>query len=140
MCGCDTKNYTLNVITEEEILSQVENDYYVFFYKDNCSLCDDVFDVISEYLQNPTEKKLYVCKIIEGSEIFKSAEPKWQGPDGRYFVDYVTNYRDLYISGVPSLIGVHDLFGFNECYFITSGRKNIINYFEKLIEQESMKN
>lgn len=55
-----------------------------------------------------------------------------QGSSGGYFVDGVTNYNDLYISGVPSLIEINSD---NISKFVVSGRKSIIEYFDNLIKE-----
>lgn len=137
LVGCENKEYTSNVITEENIMKQEEKEYYVYFYKDNCKYCEDVFDIVNEYLNNPTELKLYVCKIGPGSVINKTAESgNGQGPNGKYYVDHVIDYEELYIAGAPSLIRVRFNGAIYECFFVTSGRKNIIQYFTDLNNKE----
>ena len=84
-------------------------------------------------MNNPKELKLYVCKIKENSLIEGTAENSdGQGPDGKYYVDYVISYDRLRIAGVPSLIKVRFNGAIDECFYVTSGKKNIIEYFEKL--------
>lgn len=137
LVGCEKKEYTTNVITEENIIKQEEKEYYVYFYKDNCKYCEDVFDIVNEYLNNPTELKLYVCKIGPDSVINKAAEKgQGQGPNGKYYVDHVIDYEELYIAGAPSLIKVRFNGAIYECFFVTSGRKNIIQYFTDLNNKE----
>ena len=131
--GGQKNEYAINLIEEHDIMMQSEKEYYVFFYKDNCPYCDDVYNVLNEYLNNPKELKLYVCKIKENSLIEGKAENSdGQGPDGKYYVDYVISYDRLRIAGVPSLIKVRFNGAIDECFYVTSGKKNIIEYFEKL--------
>ena len=132
LTSCNDKKYKINVIDEKDIMMQVEDEYYVFFYKENCSYCDDVYEIINEYLINPKNLPLYVCLIKEDSIIYGKAEyGDGQGPDGKYYVDYVISYDRLRIAGVPSLIRVKFNGAIDECYYVTSGKENIIDYFNK---------
>lgn len=134
--GCNKKEYTINVISEEEIMNQKESEYYIFFYKNNCVYCDDIFNIIDEYLKNPKELPLYVCKIEGNSLIDKKLDGgTGQGPSGNYVVDWVNKYENLSIAGVPSLIKKSSN---GYCFYVTSGKKNIIEYFEKLNNIENL--
>ncbi len=133
LVGCNEKEYTINCITEENIFFQEEQEYYVYFYKDGCKYCEAVFDIVSDYLNNPTELKLYVCKIDADSVINrKDQSGKGQGYNGTYYVDYVINYEELYIAGAPSLIKIKFNGAIDEAYFVTSGKTNILQYFTNL--------
>ena len=134
LIGCK-QEYTQNIIVEENIFFQKDEEYYVYFYKDNCPYCEDVFDTINEYISNPTDLPLYVCKIDESSKINRKYPSGGQGSNEAYWVDNIKKYEDLHIAGVPSLIKItkEDI-----SFFVTSGRKNILEYFENLKQKEEV--
>lgn len=206
-CGCKENNdYSDEVkIVPENIFDQDEEKYYVFFYKDSCPYCEDVFEYVLDYIENKdNDIKLYVCdlsdkKLITYSLNFKNSiyeitvsdnkivkadeaincvyndnyyiieypnsiqlKVLWknnkivfnsdglqtysiikeevinceikraydgndgQGSSGKYYVNGVRKYNDLYIAGVPSLILINEE---KVSTFITSGRKNIKEFF-----------
>lgn len=206
-CGCKENNdYGDEVkIIPENIFEQDEEKYYVFFYKDSCPYCEDVFEYVIEYIENKdNDIKLYVCdlsdkklityslnfknsiyeitvsdnKIVKADEaincvynddyyiieypnniqlrvlwknnkiVFNSDDLQTysiikeevinceikraydgndgQGSSGKYYVNGVRKYNDLYIAGVPSLILINEE---KVSTFITSGRKSIKEFF-----------
>lgn len=128
LVGCDKQEYTMNVIKVEDIYTQEEDEYYVYFFQKNCPYCEDCFETINEYINNPSELKLYVCDLTNNQEI-KRKNQSGQGPDGGYWVDNVSDYKNLWIAGVPSLIKIDVK---NNSYYVTSGRKNILAYIDYL--------
>lgn len=133
LVGCNKNVYTKNCIEVEDIFFQEDEEYYVFFYQENCPYCDDCFNVISEYINDPKELNLYVCDLTNNLEI-KRKYPGGQGPNGAYLVNGVTDYTSLWIAGVPSLIRINE----NDIsYYVTSGRKNVLAYFEYLNDKEN---
>lgn len=130
LVGCKKEKYEINIITIEDIYMQEEDEYYVYFYKEDCPYCEDVFEYVNEYLNNPKELKLYVCDLTEDETIKRDYDGEGgQGSNKNYYVDGVTKYEDLYIAGVPSLIKIdpNDI-----SYYVTSGRKKITEYFTNL--------
>ena len=58
--GC--KNYTYDekfIIKDKDIFKQVEEEYYVYFYKDNCKYCNDCFETVNNYLNSENDIKLF---------------------------------------------------------------------------------
>ena len=135
MVGCNKQEYTINKINVDEIYTQEDNEYYVYFYQKNCPYCEDCFEVINEYISNPSELNLYVCDLTNNQEI-KRKNQSGQGPDGGYLVDNVSDYKNLWIAGVPSLIKIKEN---DNSYYVTSGRKNILAYIEYLNDKENHK-
>lgn len=207
LLGCDVnKDFDDTYkITPENIFNQSESQYYVYFYKDSCPYCEDVYDNVLNYIKHTNNDiKLYVCDLSDKKQItyelnfgnciyeisviektiissdgaiqcikngdtynieypnniqlkvswkknkiiFKSEDLKeyvmlkeevitneikrayegadGQGSSGKYYVNGISNYNDLYIAGVPSLILVTED---RTSTFVTSGRKNIKEYF-----------
>ena len=89
--------------------------------------------MISEYINDPKELNLYVCDLTNNQEI-KRKYQEGQGPNGTYWVDNLGEYTSLRIAGVPSLIRINE----NDIsYYVTSGRKNVLAYFEYLNDKEN---
>lgn len=209
--GCtDNNDYDDSLkIAPESIFEQSEDRYYVYFYKDSCPYCEDVFEYVVDYINDVKGLKLYVCDLSDKKQItyklfftndivyeiialdndivnyndaiectkidnyyiidypnnirlkilwkknkivFQSDDLQkyeiikeevinneikrayngtdGQGSSGKYYVDGVRKYSDLYIAGVPSLILVNEE---NVSTFITSGRKNIKEFFSNNI-------
>ena len=71
ICGCGNKNNGYNedyIIKEEDIFNQLEDEYFVYFYKNDCPYCEDVYQIIDEYINLSQENnltKLYVCDLSD---------------------------------------------------------------------------
>ena len=132
LCGCSLfkKQYESEYIIEDvNIFNQIENEYFVYFYKTDCPYCDDVYDIVNDYLHSEANTKLYVCDLTNSSlkKIYEGSDG--QGTEGLFFVNGVTMYNELHIAAVPSLIKVSD--GISE--FIVSGRKKVIEYLDNIL-------
>lgn len=131
--GCHKKKYTINVIKEEDIMFQMEDEYYVYFYKDGYSYCDELYSTVNEYLNNPKELKLYVCELGYNSRINRVYEgDNGQGPNGKYNIDHVMYYYYLCIPGVPTLIKVSNNGYVDECLYVATGKVKIEEYLNNL--------
>jgi thiol-disulfide isomerase/thioredoxin len=132
--GCKQKKFE-DVITIDQIFTQEEAQYYVYFFKEKCPYCEDCFEEIKAYIESQDEKellKLYVCDLTDefNSIIKRPYEGEGgQGTEGRYFVDGVTNYEDLYISGTPSIIRIDEN---DVSYFCVSGRKKVLQFIDEI--------
>ena len=128
-CTLSNKQYDLKyVIEDKQIFNQVEEEYYVYFYKEDCKYCNDCFEIVNEYLNNENDIKLYVCDITHSGIARIYDGENGQGTSGTYFVNGVTEYRYLYISGAPSLIKIEN----KVSTFIASGRSNVKEYFNNI--------
>lgn len=69
LCGChiEHRDYKdIYKIDVSDIYNMKEEKYYIFFYKDTCPYCDDVYEIVNEYLENNDlndNTKLYVCDL-----------------------------------------------------------------------------
>lgn len=128
-CSIIQKNYDAKYMIEDyNIFNKSEDEYYVYFFKDNCKYCIDSYETINKYLKSSADIKLYVCDLTDSTLKRIYEGENGQGIEGYFFVNGVTEYSELYIATVPSLIKIKD--GISE--FITSGRKNIITYVENI--------
>lgn len=128
--GCNKKIYDEKyAIDYKEIYNQPHDDYYVYFYKQNCSYCDGVFDLINKYLNSEAQTKLFVCDITN-TEIARIYEgEKGQGSQGQHYINGIKKYEDLYIGGAPLLIKITN----KESNYIASGRKDVKLYVNDIL-------
>lgn len=111
LSGCGSK---LNDIKAEDIFNQ-EGKYYVYFYKDGCSDCEDASAVVEEYMEqlkedkNKDKRKIYAVNLSdsENSLIYRQYKGEnGQGDEGNFFVNEVTEWNKLYIGETSALIVV----------------------------------
>ena len=113
LSGCGkTKLNDLN----QETLFNAADRYYVYFYRDDCPACQEVYPVIVQYLEALQEEKwqdkrpLFGFDISTGSNnesIYRAySGSDGQGTEGRFFVDAATSFNQLYIAATPSLISI----------------------------------
>lgn len=122
-----------NEIKKEDIYNQIEDEYLIYFYKDRCPYCEQCEDIIKEYIaQDEKAIELYTCDLSKDKEIKRYYEGEnGQGSKGQYFVDGVTNYKDLYIAGVPTIIKIKNENGIKVSEYIASGKSKVIEYINE---------
>lgn len=131
LVGC--KKEMPNEIKKEDIYNQIEEEYLIYFYKARCPYCEKCEDIIKDYIvQDESPIKLYTCDLSKDKEIKRYYEgAKGQGSKGQYFVDGVTNYKDLYIAGVPTIIKIKNENGIKVGEYIASGKSKVIEYINE---------
>lgn len=108
-------------IKKEDIFNQDEEDYYIYFHRIDCPDCENASPIVIQYSQIREEKqgcnqkrKVYAVLLYTPSEkpkesVYIYREYKGidgQGTDGKYFVDGVTKWEDLYIATTAALIAI----------------------------------
>lgn len=124
LTGCKKK--MPNEIEVPTILEQQEDEYYVYFYKNRCPYCEGCEETIINYI-NKGELKLYTCDLTKDKIIKKENE----GED-IYFVNGVTEYQNLRIPKVPTLIKIKTIENVKTAEYITSGKTKVVNYVLEL--------
>ena len=126
-----------NDIDVKDIYNQEESEYFVYFFKDRCPYCNDCTEIIENYISsNQNNIKLYTCNLTN-QEIKRYYEGEnGQGSKGQYYVDGVSNYNELYIAGVPSLIKVKVVDNIRISEYIASGKLKITEYINNLNDEE----
>ena len=67
-CSLFQKNYDAKYMIEDyNIFNKSEDEYYVYFYKDNCKYCIDSYETINKYLKSSADIKLYVCDLTDST-------------------------------------------------------------------------
>lgn len=117
--GCNEKSVLVDVKAED--LFTMEGNYFIFFYKDDCSDCEQTKPIVINYInliENDPEfvnkRRIYGCNLSDpdNAKLFRAydaARLNWgegQGDSGTFWVNGVTNYNDLYISETASLISI----------------------------------
>lgn len=114
-CG-DRRNeleYVKN-IKIEDIFNQKEDDYFIYFHQVDCQDCENSDPVVINYARLVNERagcankrKIYAVLLHSDSKIFRVySGSDGQGTDGKYFVDGVKNWEDLYIASTASMIAI----------------------------------
>ena len=126
--SCKNSLEKLNIISDTQIFEQAEDEYLVFFFKDNCSYCEDVAPTVVKY----QDKKIPIYAVNlnngEASAILRGdSGSDAQGPEKDYYVNGVTKYEDLYIPGTPSLIFVSKVGKEKQSRFVAEGKTSVLN-------------
>ena len=137
LAGCNQEE--IIYITEienikiDDIYNMEEDEYYIFFYKNDCIYCDEVKPYINEYVKLEEKTAIYGVTYSDKDNLLiarKYTGIGGQGKNNEYFVDGVANYFDLYVPKVPSLIKISIENDVKQSQFIASGRSETIAYFE----------
>lgn len=131
-CSLIEEMFKTNEINIEDIFTQEENEYYIYFYKEDCPYCEAVEDIVNN-LEN-SEVSLYRINlsINENKLIGRSyTGENGEGVNGKYLVNSVTDYKDLYISIAPTIIKIitNSETGQKEAIYVAGGSSEIIEYF-----------
>lgn len=146
LTGCGSKGKLQNVdsIKKEDIFNQEEDAYYVYFHRIDCPDCETTSPRVIQYATLRLEKdacndkrKIYSVLLYTKSE--KPGEDVYiyreytgddgQGTDGKYFVDGVTNWKDLHIASTSSLIAINtDENGNKVASYVAQGSNNVISH------------
>jgi hypothetical protein len=108
-------------ISKEEIFNQEESTYFIYFHKLNCEDCEQTDPyvinyqrILDDYDNCAPKRKIYAVLIYgeedkpgEDNYIFREyAGTDGQGTDGKFYVNGVSVWKDLYIGSTSSLISV----------------------------------
>ena len=118
-CGSSDMKGVKN-LTQQQIYEQKEDKYYIFFYREGCSGCEDTKPYILAYIKalksgDYPGARMYVANHAEGG----------QGTDGRFWVDGVSNWSELKIGSTPSLITVYIKDGVKVSQYAAQGKDKI---------------
>lgn len=121
-CGKPGAIENVKVISKEDIFNQEEDSYFIFFQRLDCQDCEAAKPYVAQYATLLKEKEacddkrpvytvvLYTKEEKPKDEVIIYREYKGsdgQGTDGKYFVDGVTKWQDLYIASTSSLIAIN---------------------------------
>ena len=141
-CG---KEYEL--IDDSQIFNQIQEEYFVYFIKDNCQYCESISDEMIDYQQEAKKKDnlidMYIVNLNNGEDksmILRAYSGKGaQGKDNDFFVNGATSYSELYIPATPSLIYIYTENGEKISRYVAEGRSSVQNTVKKLYEAQSSK-
>lgn len=143
-CGGKGKLEKVDNIKKQDIFNQEEDMYYVYFHRIDCPDCEQSAPRVIEYSIIREEKagcnekrKVYAVLLYTKDETPKDTPHIYreytgeggQGTDGKYFVDGVTNWKDLYIASTSSLIAINtNSEGVKVASYIAQGANNVISH------------
>lgn len=145
----ESKNYDLKALWVEivdppeidvtETFNQDTSDeYYVCFIKDTSTNLDIIMEAMAKYHSvMGTEIPLYIVNLSNADKDLPSISRSYKGEDGqgssgRFYIDNVTSWEDLYLAATPCLVSIKNVDGIKVSYYINNG-KNIIDYFETVL-------
>lgn len=146
LSGCTAKGELERVdnIKKEDIFNQEEDMYYVYFHRINCEDCEQSAPRVIEYSIIREEKagcnekrKVYAVLLYTKDEKPKDKTHIYreytgddgQGTDGKYFVNGVTNWEDLYIASTSSLIAINtNSQGEKVASYIAQGANSVVSH------------
>ena len=142
----DNKDYILeakwaDLVTPEMILASDifninEDKYYIMFINEEKEEYDDIVDVSARF-NIIFDEKVYFVDILskENSSIKRSYTGEdGQSSTGRFFVDGVSNWEDLYIPKAFGLIEIETIDGNKVAKFICDGI-DCIDFLENLLTE-----
>lgn len=126
-----------NNIEAEDIYNQEEEEYLIYFYKNKCPYCKECKDTINDYIESDNQTiKLYTCNLTKEKIKRYYEEETGQGSKGQYLVDGISDYNELYIAGVPTIIKVKIENNKKISEYIVSGKSKVIDYINDLYKEE----
>ena len=135
-CKHDDEYLDLTSIRESQIFTQEQDEYFIYFHRDNCSGCETVKTQVYHYNFLTTKDdnliKIYshnLEKEGEKSYIYRTYEGEdGQGDKNHFYVDGVIHWNDLYIPGTPGLIKIETIDGVKTAKYICQGAAKIGEY------------
>ena len=91
--GCGFMNK--NEIEIKEIFSQKEDEYYIYFYKDDCPYCDMVTEEI-KLLEQGNIKVYKINLSKKNNQLIGRGYENGQGSNGKFYVDGISKYDELW--------------------------------------------
>ena len=105
----DFIDYQINVLD----LYNMDGDYEVYFYQDNCSHCENIKNKIFNYaykLNKKEDYKFYFCNVIKKSDTyyFKDGDKERNELIDEMKNNSVSSLEETYFFGTPSLYIIKD--------------------------------
>lgn len=130
-------------LVQQEIFTQEDQRYYIFFYRDNCGDCEKAKPFVLDYVEaSKTNDELIPLYGVNLSDpLNKSMYRRFSGKGGQgtgetcsglFKVDNVTKWDNLYIGCTASIILIYTYNDVKTAKFRANGKDNI----KKLLEIE----
>lgn len=141
-----TKELEIEYIKDEDIFNQNEEEYYVFFVKENCPYCIEAKPLVNDAYKkinaegSELKGKVNIYQVVLKetgymSKIFRSYKGEnGQGTDNKYYVDGVTKWDDLYIATTPSIIKISVVEEVKTATYVAQGKTKVIAFVNELVE------
>lgn len=143
LSACKEESVYITPLIQNEIFTQEENKYFVFFYSDDCGFCETTKPLILEYLKtiqkaNLDKRKVYGFDLSSKENKFDNGtsdygifrvyeEESGNSTSSKYRVNGITKWNDLYIAGVPCLISItlDEMLGIKKAYLVAENKQEI---------------
>ncbi|MDD3437673.1 MAG: hypothetical protein PHC64_11030 [Candidatus Gastranaerophilales bacterium] len=142
LSGCNQAGSLQGVISikKEDIFNQKEDKYYIYFHRLDCEDCEasapyviQYAHMLKDYKGCAGKRKIYAVLLYTeeekpGEEVYiyrKYTGEDGQGTDGNYYVNGVTDWRDLYIATTSSLIAINTEGGVKTARYSAQGWESV---------------
>ena len=137
LSSCGEKDYAKNnLINPEDFFTRTEEKYGVYYFSENCPMCQESEPYIIEYLnklQRDSSKELKNIYFIDASTT--PIEKYVDSGDYSLFLETqigITDYNDLLQVGYPLLYIVEKIEQTNTLIDIKIGRTALTNYIKEI--------
>lgn len=107
--SADYDDYKQYEISYKQIMRQSEDEYFVYFYSETCTACEQVKTTIFQYLSSDLNstagRKLYLVNMDKTANMIASTEDEVNILDVTN-VDYNENYDAIKIYNFPCLVDI----------------------------------
>ncbi len=135
------KELEINDINDYDIFNCEEETYYIYIYKDGCSICESTLPSIIKYYNKNNDVKFYKLNIHkEDEEASIIAREFTLGETGNQptgvYVNGCTDYEQLFIKGTPMLIKIETIDEKKQSIFIAYGKSEINSFLNGEASEE----
>ena len=136
-----TSAFDYELIKDDEILTQNEEIYYVYFMRDGCSWCEKTKDDVIRYQnkmklsQYEKNEKLYVVNLQTSSYSSPILRTNDETDNG-FYLDNIKKWNDIYIPSTPALLEMREENGERHVKLIASGSTTIREALFKSLDKD----
>ena len=136
-----TSAFDYELIKDDEILTQNEEIYYVYFMRDGCSWCEKTKDDVIRYQnkmklsQYEKNEKLYVVNLQTSSYSSPILRTNDETDNG-FYLDNIEKWSDIYIPSTPALLEMREENGERNVKLIASGSTTIREALFKSLDKD----
>lgn len=137
-CKYESDMDVVKNLVQQQIFEQKEEKYFIFFYLDGCTGCEETKPSVMNYYNlvknDDSKRKIYGVNLSNPKNnpmYVKNPLDVGQGTDGAFYVNGVTNWEDLNIGSTPSLISIYIKDGVKTAKYVAQGKDAIITALEE---------
>ncbi len=141
LSSCKSFSFSdIKEITVEEIF-QLENDGYIYFYRDSCPNCEKIKSTVIKYGKYSLDNDIlfFRCDIEKDeNNIVRRGHENGEGINEKFWVTGVKSIDELCIAGTPSIIYFNN--EEKQTELCGSGKTEVKNYLNELMNKKEEEN